>query len=35
MKYENNVSNVVGSLQVVRIYSFVKEMKLYARAFDR
>ena len=31
MNHENDVSNVVGCLQVVRIYSFMKELK-YTRA---
>ena len=31
MKRENDVTNRVGSLQVVRIYSFMKEIKLYIR----
>ena len=29
MKHENKVSNMVGSLQVLRIYIFMKEIKLY------
>ena len=29
MKHENDVSNTVGCVQVVRIYSFTKEIKLY------
>ena len=32
MKHENDVSNMVGSLQVVRIYSFMKETKVYINA---
>ena len=28
MKHENDFSNMVGCLQVVRIYSFVKEIKV-------
>ena len=32
MKHENDLSNVVGSLQVLRIYSFMKEIKVYTRA---
>ena len=32
MKQENDVNNMVGCLQVVRIYSFMKEIKLYIRA---
>ena len=32
MKHKNYVSNVVGLLQVVRIYNFMKEMTLYSRA---
>ena len=31
MKNENDVSNVVGCLQVKRIYSFMKEIKVYKR----
>ena len=27
MKYENDVSNMVGCLQVMRSYSFMKEVK--------
>ena len=29
MKHENDVSNMVDCLQVVRFYSFKKEMKVY------
>ena len=29
MKHENNVCSMVGCLQVVRIYSFIKEIKLH------
>ena len=29
IKHENDVKNMVGCLQVVRIYSFMKEIKLY------
>ena len=32
MKHENDASNVVGCLQVVRIYSFIKEIKVYTGA---
>ena len=32
MKHEHDVSNMVGCLQVVRIYSFMKEIKVYIRA---
>ena len=32
MKNENDVSNTDGCLQFVKIYSFMKEIKLYARA---
>ena len=32
MKHENDVSNVVSCLQVVKIYSFMKEIKVYIRA---
>ena len=32
MKHENDVSNMVGCLQVVRIYSFKKEIKVNLRA---
>ena len=32
MKHENDVSNMVGYLQVVRIYSFMKEIKVNIRA---
>ena len=32
MKLENDVSNMVGCLQVVRIYSLMKEIKVYIRA---
>ena len=32
MKHENDVYNMVGCLQVVRIYSFMKEIKVYIRA---
>ena len=32
MKQENDVSNIVGCLQAVRIYSFMKEIKVYIRA---
>ena len=32
MKHENDVSNVVDCLRVVRIYSFMKEVKVYIRA---
>ena len=32
MKHENDVSDLIGCLQVVRIYSFTKEIKFYTRA---
>ena len=32
MKHENGVSNVAGCLHVVRIYSFMKEIKVYTHA---
>ena len=32
MKHENNVRDIVGCLQVVRIYCFLKEIKVYIRA---
>ena len=32
MKYEWDVSDMIDCLQVVRIYSFMKEIKLYKRA---
>ena len=32
MKHENDVSNIAYSLQVVRIYSFIKEIKVFLRA---
>ena len=32
MKHENDVCNMVGRLQVVRIYSFMKEIKVYISA---
>ena len=32
MKHENGVSNVVGCLHVLRIYNFMKEIKLFLRA---
>ena len=32
MKHENDVSNMIGCLQVVRIYSFMKEIKVNIRA---
>ena len=32
MKHENDVSDMIGCLQVVRIYSFMKERKLYIHA---
>ena len=32
MKHENYVSNMIGCLQVVRIYSFMKEIRLYSHA---
>ena len=32
MKHENDVSNMFGCLQVVKIYSFMKEMKVYIHA---
>ena len=32
MKHENDVSNAVDCLQVVRIYSFMKKIKVYIRA---
>ena len=32
LKHENDVSNMAGYLQVVRIYSFMKEIKVYIRA---
>ena len=31
MKHENDVSNMVAFLQVVRIYSFVKKIEVYVR----
>ena len=31
MKYKNDVSKMVGCLQVVRIYNFMKVIKLYTR----
>ena len=31
MKYENDVSNMVGCLQAVRINSFINEIKVYIR----
>ena len=33
MKHENDVSNMVGCLQVVRIYSFIKEIKNFSSLF--
>ena len=32
MKPKNNVNNMVDCLQVVKIYSFMKEIKLYVTA---
>ena len=32
IKHKNDVSTMVGCLQVVRIYSFMKEIKVYIRA---
>ena len=32
MKNEDDVSSMFGCLQVVRIYSFIKEIKVYIRA---
>ena len=32
MKHENDVSYMIGCLQVVITYSFMKEIKLYIRA---
>ena len=32
MKHENDLNNMVGCLQAVRIYSFMREMELYIRA---
>ena len=32
MKHENGVSNMVGCLQVVKIYSFMKNIEVYKRA---
>ena len=32
MMHENDVSNMVGCFQVVRIYSFMKEIKVSIRA---
>ena len=32
MKHENDVSDTISFLQIVRIYGFMKEMKLYTRA---
>ena len=34
MNYENDVSNMVGCLQVVKIWNFTKETKLYKRASE-
>ena len=31
MKHENDVSNMVDCLQVVKIYSFMKEIKIYIK----
>ena len=31
-KHENDVNDMIGWLQVVRIYSFMKEIKVYIRA---
>ena len=31
MKHENDVSNMVGCLQVLKLYSFMKEIKAYIR----
>ena len=31
MKHENDMRNMVGFLQVVRIYSFMKEIKMCTR----
>ena len=33
-QYKNDVSNMVGHLQVVRIYSFIKEFKVYTHSSD-
>ena len=32
MKHENDVSDMIGCLKVVRIYNFIKETKLYIHA---
>ena len=32
MKHENDVRKMVGCLKVIRIYSFMKEIKVYPRA---
>ena len=32
VKHKNEVSDMIGCLQVVRIYSFMKEIKSYVRA---
>ena len=32
MKHENDVTHIIGSLQVVKTYSFMKEIELYLRA---
>ena len=32
MKHENDVNDIVGYLQVVRICSFMKEIKVFIRA---
>ena len=33
MKHENDMSNMVGFLKVVRLYSFLKEIKLSTNVF--
>ena len=33
LKKENDVSNMTGCFQAVRIYSIMKEIKVYIRAF--
>mgnify|MGYP001794487453 CR=1 FL=1 len=32
MKHKNDLSDITVSLQIVRIYGFVKDIKLYKRA---
>ena len=32
MKHKNNASNMIGCLQAVEIYSFIKEIKVYTSA---